>query len=223
VQMFGPMPAERVVHLITQTCDALEEAHAQNLVHRDIKPANIFAAHRGGVFDVVKLLDFGLAKPLQNLHDSHLTQEGTVAGSPMFMSPEQVTGEVPDARSDVYSLGVVMYFLLTGRPPFAADNPMKVLIAQAHDAPPDVREVNPEVPEDLGQIVMQCLEKDRGKRIQDVVALRNMLASCDSAGLWTRERAFDWWQCSGCPEKKALDAEVFEALCADPETALVSA
>src|SRR5690606_19291031 len=140
VQMFGPMPPERVIHLMTQTCDALEEAHAQHLVHRDIKPANIFAAHRGGVFDVVKLLDFGLAKPLQNLRDSQLTQEGTVAGSPMYMSPEQVTGEIPDARSDVYSLGVVAYYLLTGRPPFAGDNPMKVLIAQAHDTPQEIRE-----------------------------------------------------------------------------------
>jgi eukaryotic-like serine/threonine-protein kinase len=223
VQMFGPLPPERVVHLMMQTCDALEEAHAQNLVHRDIKPANIFAAHRGRIFDVVKLLDFGLAKPLQNLHDSHLTQEGTVAGSPMFMSPEQVTGEIPDARSDVYSVGVVMYYLLTGRPPFAADNPMKVLIAQAHDAPPDICEVNSDVPEDLARIVMQCLQKDRDNRVQNVVALRNMLASCETAGRWTRERAFEWWQCSGCPEKKALDAEVFEALCADPETALVSA
>src|SRR5690606_4210625 len=167
VQMFGPMPPERVIYLMTQTCDALEEAHGQNLVHRDIKPANIFAAHRGRVFDVVKLLDFGLAKPLQNVRDSQLTQEGTVAGSPMFMSPEQVTGEIPDARSDVYSLGVVMYFLLTGRPPFAGDNPMKVLIAQAHDVPLDVREGNAEVPEDLARIVMQCLEKNRDQRVQD--------------------------------------------------------
>lgn len=223
VQMFGPMPPERVIHLMSQTCDALEEAHAQHLVHRDIKPANIFAAHRGGVFDVVKLLDFGLAKPLQNLRDSQLTQEGTVAGSPMYMSPEQVTGEVPDARSDVYSLGVVAYYLLTGRPPFAGDNPMKVLIAQAHDTPQEIRELNPDIPEDLAGIVMHCLEKDRHKRVANVVALRNMLESCESAGKWTRQQAYQWWQCSGCPEKKALDAEVFEALCAEPETALVSA
>src|SRR5690606_41673860 len=119
--------------------------------------------------------------------------------------------------------GVVRSLRRAGRRPFAGNDPMKVLIAQAHDAPLDVREGNADAPEDLARIVMQCLEKDRGKRIQDVVALRNMLASCEASGRWTRERAFEWWQCSGCPEKKALDAEVFEALCADPETELVSA
>ena len=115
VQMHGPLPPERVIHLMAQTCDALEEAHAQQLIHRDIKPANIFAARRGRISDVAKLLDFGLAKPLTAVRDSQLTQEGTVAGSPMFMSPEQVTGDLPDGRSDIYSLGVVMYFLLSGR------------------------------------------------------------------------------------------------------------
>lgn len=209
VEMCGPLPPERVVHLTTQTCDALEEAHAQQLIHRDIKPANIFAAHRGRVFDVAKLLDFGLAKPLADVEDSNLTQEGTVAGSPMFMSPEQVTGETPDGRSDIYSLGIVMYFLLTGRPPFSGDNPMKILIAQAHDAPEAITDVNPEVPADLAAVVMRCLEKDRDNRYANVVELRRALLDCESAGLWTRERAHEWWQCSGCPQKKALDAEVF--------------
>lgn len=223
VQMHGPLPPERVIHLIAQTCDALAEAHQEHLIHRDIKPANIFAAHRGGIFDVAKLLDFGLAKPLAAVHDSQLTQEGTVAGSPLYMSPEQVTGEVPDARSDIYSLGMVMYFLLSGRPPFVEGNPMKILIAQVHERPTPLIEVNPSVPGDLSEVVMRCLEKDRNDRFANVVELRTALLDCESAGRWTREQAYEWWQCSGCPHKKALDAQVFDLAPIDTETELVPA
>lgn len=222
VEMCGPLPPERVIHLITQTCDALQEAHQHGLIHRDIKPANVFAANRGGVFDVAKLLDFGLVKPLEHASDSHLTQEGMVAGSPMFMSPEQVTGEELDPRSDIYALGIVMYFLLTGRPPFISDKPMKVLIAQAQESPQPIREVNPDVPPDLASVIMRCLEKKRENRFPNVVALREALEDCASAGLWTRERARQWWQCSGCPQKKALDAEVFDGVCAEAETELAT-
>ena len=117
VEMFGPLPAERAIHLLMQTCDALSEAHAKGLVHRDIKPGNIFAANRGGVFDVAKLLDFGLVKPIADWGDSAVTQDGMVAGSPLFMSPEQATADSVDARSDIYSLGATAYFLLHGPRP----------------------------------------------------------------------------------------------------------
>ncbi|MEZ6065716.1 MAG: serine/threonine-protein kinase [Planctomycetaceae bacterium] len=113
VTMHGPMPAARVVYLLTQVCDALAEAHAHGLVHRDIKPANVFAAKRGGAYDVAKLLDFGLVKSSDSRDDVQVTQEGMVAGSPLFMSPEQATGDEPDVRSDIYSLGLVAYYLLT--------------------------------------------------------------------------------------------------------------
>jgi tRNA A-37 threonylcarbamoyl transferase component Bud32 len=116
VRRYGPICPARAIYLMRQTCDALAEAHGVGLIHRDIKPANIFAAERGGMKDVVKLLDFGLAKPIGALGDSALTQEGSLTGSPLYMSPEQATGDSdPDARSDIYSLGCVMYFLLTGR------------------------------------------------------------------------------------------------------------
>src|SRR5262249_10388882 len=134
VQGYGPVTAARAIHLIRQVCNALSEAHEQNLVHRDIKPANIFAAIRGGRYDVAKLLDFGLAKPLLEATSAQLTQRGAITGSPLYMSPEQATGDRdPDARSDIYSLGSVLYFLVTGRPPFDDEQPMKVLIAHAHD------------------------------------------------------------------------------------------
>jgi serine/threonine-protein kinase len=223
VQMHGPLPPERVIHLIAQTCDALEEAHEQQLIHRDIKPANIFAAHRGRVSDVAKLLDFGLAKPLAAVGDSQLTQEGTLAGSPLFMSPEQVTGDAPDARTDIYSLGVVMYFLLSGRTPFAHENPMKIMIAHAHEDPPSLSELDPDIPHDLAGVVMRCLEKDPNHRFPSAVALRESLVDCEDAGRWTRQRATEWWHCSGCPHKKALDEEVFHghAMVHEPELAAV--
>ncbi len=117
VQDYGPIPAARTIYLMDQVCSALNEAHGIGLVHRDIKPGNIFCAYRGGVFDVAKLLDFGLAKPssLDGNGGVNLTAEGTVTGSPLFMSPEQASGDDHvDGRSDIYSLGAVMYFMLTG-------------------------------------------------------------------------------------------------------------
>ena len=114
------------------------------LMHRDIKPANIFAAIRGGRYDVAKLLDFGLAKPLFSGRCGKLTQEGAITGSPLYMSPEQAFGDrEPDARSDIYALGAVLYFLLTAHPPFEDEQPMKVLIAHAHDPPAPPRNIRP--------------------------------------------------------------------------------
>ena len=109
------------------------------MIHRDIKPGNIFAAVRGGQYDVAKLLDFGLAKPIAGIDDSsQLTQAGSITGSPLYMSPEQATGDVePDARSDIYSLGAVAYYLLTGLPPFVSDQPLQ------GDHRPRVEEVVP--------------------------------------------------------------------------------
>ena len=134
VERHGPLPAARAIHLLEQTCEALSEAHGLGLIHRDIKPGNIFAAQRGGIHDVAKLLDFGLAKPILAPQASHLTIEGTITGSPLFMSPEQASGDrEPDARSDIYSFGAVAYYLLTGRPPFDDKNTLKVLMAHVHD------------------------------------------------------------------------------------------
>src|SRR5690606_19283773 len=113
VEQYGPLDPARVVYLLRQVCDALTEAHSRGLLHRDIKPANIFAAERGGVRDVAKLLDFGLVKPIASQEGSDLTQEGAITGSPLYMSPEQALSDIePDARSDIYSLGAVAYYML---------------------------------------------------------------------------------------------------------------
>jgi tRNA A-37 threonylcarbamoyl transferase component Bud32 len=207
VDKYGPLPASRVIYLLRQTCDALAEAHALGLIHRDIKPANIFAAQRGGVFDVAKLLDFGLAKPLMKggLDESQLTQEGAITGSPLFMSPEQAVGESePDARSDIYSLGAVAYFMLTGRPPFVDDKPLKILFAHARDPVTPPSEIRGDVPSDLEAIVLRCLEKRPGDRYQSVTALEEALADCDSDGAWTRTEAHAWWRRPG-REPQALE------------------
>ena len=213
VDMHGPLDADRVIHLLTQVCDALHEAHAHGLIHRDIKPANIFATHRGGVYDVVKLLDFGLARPLSSISDNGLTQEGTITGSPLFTSPEQAVGDPSDERSDIYSLGVVAWWLLTGTYLFDDENPLKILVAHASQEPGKLQDYSDTVPQDLERIVMRCLAKKPDERFESVEDLRNALLSCDSAAQWTQKDAVAWWQDHGCPDKKQLDAEVLaEAL-----------
>ncbi len=194
VKRFGPLPPGRVIHLLRQVCDALNEAHSQGMIHRDIKPANVFAAKRGGFYDVAKLLDFGLAKPIASTEDSNLTQEGMITGSPLFMSPEQAAGEgEPDARSDIYSVGILAYYMLSGHAPFEYDRPIKVIIAHAHEAVVPPSEHVPSVPHDLEAIVMRCLAKDPDDRYQSIVEMADALDKCESTGTWKQVDAVQWW------------------------------
>jgi eukaryotic-like serine/threonine-protein kinase len=213
VERYGPLPGGRVVFLMDQICGALAEAHGVGLIHRDIKPANIFCAYRGGVFDVAKLLDFGLAKPLsENKLDAQLTQEGAITGSPLFMSPEQAVGDSHvDGRSDIYSLGAVMYYMLTGQPPFAYENPFKAMVAHASEAVVPPRHVNVDIPEALEEVVMRCLEKDPEHRFQDVPGLQRALRDVELSEPWSSDLAADWWSHNGCPQRKKLAAELVEA------------
>ena len=208
VRMHGPLPENRVIHLLTQICGALREAHGQGLIHRDIKPANIFAAQRGGVFDVAKLLDFGLAKPVAHRGDVALTLDGTITGSPLFMSPEQALGEPPDERSDIYSLGAVAWFLTVGRPPFDDPNPLKIMVAQASALPDTPSAFNHDISQDLEALIMQCLAKDPADRPQTVTHLRQLLENVPLADAWSEADAASWWQCHGCPQKRELDSAV---------------
>lgn len=214
VERHGPMPPERVIHLLAQVLDALQEAHEQGMVHRDIKPANIFSAKRGGVLDVVKLLDFGLVRDQHaRQEDLGLTQEGLITGSPLFMSPEQASGETPDLRSDLYSLGVSAYYLLTGHVPFEGDKPIKVILAHTQQPVPPMDSHGAMVPADLEGVILKALEKRPADRFQSAAAMRDALLFCGSAGRWSRETAARWWTGNGCPQKKALDAEVGEMVC----------
>lgn len=206
---YGAMPAERVVHLLRQICQGLREAHSIGLIHRDIKPGNIFAAQRGGMYDVAKLLDFGLVKPVTDVSSARITQEGAISGTPLFMSPEQASGhgEV-DARSDIYSLGAVAYTLLTGLPPFDRPSPMAVIIAHARDQALPPSRLRPEVPADLEAVIMRCLSKRAADRFQDAESLEQALAECAAADHWTQEQATQWWHEHDKPleTKRELDA-----------------
>ena len=190
----GPMPAERVVHLLRQTCQGLREAHWIGLIHRDIKPGNIFVAQRGGLYDVAKLLDFGLVKPIAELAATRLTSDGSISGTPLFMSPEQARGlGEADGRSDIYSLGAVAYALLTGRPPFVGASAMEVIIANARDDLVPPSRFQTDVPADLEYVVCRCLAKRPEDRYQDVESLEHALSECAAANRWTQADAERWW------------------------------
>ncbi len=195
VKRDGPLPPERALHVLRQVCGALHEAHAAGLIHRDIKPSNIITCERGGLHDVAKLLDFGLVRShTAGSGADNLTQEGAVAGTPAYMSPEQADGKKDlDARSDIYSLGAVAYFLLTGQPPFVRPSPLQTLIAHLCDAAAPLDQLRADVPADLQAVVLRCLEKDPARRFAEARSLDKALAACHAAGLWTEERAAGWW------------------------------
>jgi serine/threonine-protein kinase len=196
VDRFGPLPPARIIHLLEQTCDALQEAHAIGLLHRDVKPGNIFAAELGGVHDVAKLLDFGLVKAAAGKEANlELTQDGQITGSPLYMSPEQASEKTePDARSDVYSLGAVAYFMLVGHPPFQAEKPIQVMLAHMQDPIVPPSQLRAGIPADLEQVVLRALAKHPEERYSSAKDLREALLACQAAGSWTRDDAERWWQ-----------------------------
>ena len=199
VKQFGPLSAARTVYLLRQACDSLAEAHEHGLVHRDIKPANLFACRMGRAYDFVKILDFGLVKsdPQQGPANAEsLTVEGMTAGTPAFMSPEQVLSKpYLDDRSDIYSLGCVAFWMLTGQYMFDGDNAMEVAVHQVNTEPPSPSErTEVPVPADLEEVLLACLRKDPNRRPASAAALAEMLAKCESASAWTEVDAQAWWE-----------------------------
>jgi serine/threonine-protein kinase len=200
VRQAGPLPPGRVIYLFRQVCAGLAEAHALGLVHRDLKPANVFVAVRGGESDVAKVLDFGLVKLTKDPGAAALTGEMTVSGTPMYMAPEQAIADRSlDARADIYALGAMIYFALTGRPPFAGDRPFAIMMAHARDPVVPPSQVRPGVPEDLEQVVLRCLAKKPDERFPTVKALGEALAACGSAADWGPNRADAWWAAEARP------------------------
>jgi eukaryotic-like serine/threonine-protein kinase len=198
VERHGPMPPGRAVYLLRQVCQALREAHAVGLIHRDIKPSNIIAARRGGRDDVVKLLDFGLVRPAAMARAADLSADGQILGTPLFMSPEQATGDRElDVRSDLYSLGAVAYHLLTGRPPFNGASGTAVLVAHVHDPVVPPSQILTCIPEDLERVVLRCLAKDAADRFVDAESLERALGECACSEDWDQDRAARWWQDAG--------------------------
>jgi len=204
VRRFGALPAERVVHILLQVCESLGEAHEHGLIHRDIKPTNVFTCRHGRVYDFVKVLDFGLVKSSapERADGLALTRAHTALGTPAFMSPEQVVGhDDVDARSDLYSMGCVAYWLLTGVLVFDADSASRMMMMQVRDvpAPPSERAELP-VPEALDRIVLHCLAKDPADRPQSADALAVALRALPVASDWTPAQARAWWD-SHLPER----------------------
>jgi len=194
-KQFGPQPEGRVICILRQICGSLAEAHGIGLIHRDIKPANIILNRRGGQFDVVKVLDFGLVKAINSGQELELTAVDSIVGTPLYLAPEGV--ERPDeldARSDLYAVGAIGYFLLTGKPLFELKNLRDVLMHQVKTMPPKPSDrLGKPISSDLEQLVMQCLAKDPDQRPRNASSLEESLANCESAGTWTRKEAEAWW------------------------------
>ena len=192
VGRFGPQPAERVVHLIRQACESLAEAHYRGLIHRDVKPANLHVCALGMELDFVKLLDFGLVHDVQR--DERLTLDGSIAGTPAYLAPESASHSHFDARSDLYSLGCVAYWLLTGTTVFSGDTAAAVLAAHIRDEPePPSRRTEVPIPKELEDVILACLAKNPDARPASADALSRMLAAVPLAA-WTQQRANAWWR-----------------------------
>lgn len=197
VKTYGPLPPARTVALLRQVLHSLEDAHASGLIHRDIKPANIFVCRKGQDLDFVKVLDFGLVKsaPGRDLDSSTQTMAGQIAGTPAFMAPEQALDpSAIDARADLYSLGCVAYWLLTGRLVFEAETPMGMLVKHIDEAPsaPSAHCRHP-LPPELDRLVLDCLAKSPQERPADAATLGRRLAACAATLPWNAEDARGWW------------------------------
>ncbi|MBW1879252.1 MAG: protein kinase, partial [Deltaproteobacteria bacterium] len=197
VDRHGPLGADRTIHMVRGVCESLDEAHQRGLLHRDIKPANIFASRLGLVFDFPKVLDFGLVKAITDtaVHGSQLTASNAVLGTPAFMAPELATGSTEvDARADLYALGCVMYWLLTGRLVFHADSAMAMVMAHLGEVPtPPSDHSELPIPPELRDVVMRCLEKNPKDRFSSAAELARTLADVPLEEPWTQARARKWW------------------------------
>jgi serine/threonine protein kinase len=200
IQRYGPQPEGRVIHILRQICGSLAEAHRIGLIHRDIKPANIVLTRRGRVCDLVKVLDFGLVKAVDG-RPANRPPVNLLVGTPLYMSPEAIEnpGSV-DARSDLYSVGAVGYWLLTANALFHTDDLEALLAQQVNEIPlsPSRKSGRPISP-DLEQLIMQCLAKQPAQRPASVEALEEALARCASAQTWTSREAEPWWE-ANAPE-----------------------
>jgi len=188
IRQSGRMGVGTAILIIKQVCEGLSEAHKLGVVHRDLKPGNIMIDREGKV----RIMDFGIARSLK---EKGLTDAGVMIGTPEYMSPEQVEGKEVDPRSDIYSLGIILYEMITGRVPFEGDTPFSIGIKHKSETPKDPRELNSQIPEDLSHIILKCLEKDKEKRYQSAQELHSELEKIEK-GIPTSEKII--------PKKKPL-------------------
>jgi serine/threonine protein kinase len=200
VERYGPVPTERAVFLLCQACHSLMDAHAQGLIHRDIKPSNVRLCHLGPDFDFVKVLDFGLVKQLDMMderRDRGLTVEGMATGTPGYMAPELALGNKDEVgpATDVYMLGCVAYWLLTGQLVFEGKTPMAVMSKHIHTEPRPVSErTELAVPPEFEALIMDCLKKRPEERPASARIVLDRLESLELAEPWNQVRAAHWWQ-----------------------------
>ena len=201
VEVDGPQPEERVIHLLEQAAASLAEAHDAGLIHRDVKPGNILVVDRGGISDLVKVVDFGLVKDVGSLESGGATSEpaltmaNAITGTPLYIAPETLTApETVDARADIYALGAVGYWLLTGTHVFGGNSILEVCAHHLHSVPdPPSTRLGAPVTADLETLLLACLAKRPEERPASAHVLRERLLACAAAGRWTNTRAAQWW------------------------------
>jgi serine/threonine-protein kinase len=195
VRRTGPVPVGRAIYVVRQVCESLEEAHRAGLVHRDIKPANIHLGKLGLRYDYAKVLDFGLVKPAKQDDDRSLaTAAGLTPGTPAFMAPEMAMGEEIDGRADLYALGCVLYYLLTGRVVFEGDNVLQVMAKHLNAEPvPPSKRTDEKIPKALDRLVLALLAKKPADRPPTAAALADALEEID-ADRWHQHDAAEWWR-----------------------------
>jgi serine/threonine protein kinase/tetratricopeptide (TPR) repeat protein len=182
IRKVGQMSAGKTISIAKQVCEGLAEAHSLGIVHRDLKPQNIMVDEAGNA----KIMDFGIARSLKV---KGITGAGVMIGTPEYMSPEQVEGKDVDQRSDIYSLGVILYEMVTGRVPFEGDTPFTIGVKHKSEIPRNPKELYPQIPEDLSRLILRCLEKDKEKRYQTTKEIVSDLDKIEK-GLPTTERIF---------------------------------
>ena len=195
VERHGPLPPERAVFLLKQVCLSLSEAHALGLVHRDVKPANLFACRLGPEYDFVKVVDFGVVSRHASETTAQITTAGMILGTPAFLAPELVATQTFDGRADIYALGCVAFWLLTGRTPFEGEDAMAILLQHAQAAAPAPSTMSEEpVPQQLDDLVLDCLQKDPVRRPATADAVWERLDAVPLAREWTQRKARLWWE-----------------------------
>jgi serine/threonine-protein kinase len=195
VERYGPVLPERAAHFLIQACASLEEAHRVGLVHRDIKPANIYACRLGLTYDHVKVLDFGLVKSEHpQVGSARLTDPDMVFGTPSFMAPEQALSQEVGPAADIYALGCVGYWLLTGTTVFQGSSAIQQITGHIHSAPQPPSRLAPQpVPPEMDRLILACLAKDPQDRPGSAQELGDRLAALPLPP-WTQVRAREWWE-----------------------------